>query len=163
MKARTALIALLKESRDWRRFYKEGCETSALRLRSQTWQFRDELLVRGHALEREEIEDSLFGLARELFPESPAASWGDWAALVVDDALARIQEHFAGLTAEEKERLDFSGAWVENDAIVEAGVAEDRAAFREAVRSYERRAFEALWGAKESAGGSLFGDETGVA
>ena len=43
MKARTTLLELFKVSQEWRAFFRSCCETSALRLRSQVWQFRNEL------------------------------------------------------------------------------------------------------------------------
>ena len=75
MKARTALLELFKESSEWRAFFRSCCETSAFRLRSQAWQFCDELNDRGHKLQADEVEDSLLGLARELLPDTPAAQW----------------------------------------------------------------------------------------
>ena len=48
MKARTALLELFKESQEWRTFFRSCCEISAMRLRSQAWQFRDELKDRGN-------------------------------------------------------------------------------------------------------------------
>jgi hypothetical protein len=63
MKARTALLELFKESWEWRAFFRSCCETSASRLRSQAWQFRDALKDRGHGFLIEEVEDSLLGLA----------------------------------------------------------------------------------------------------
>ncbi len=90
MKARTALLELFKESSGWRSFFRSCCETSALRLRSQAWQFRDELAAQGHKLQAEEVEDSLLGLARELLPDTPAAQWdAGWAHNLCKDALAR--------------------------------------------------------------------------
>ena len=68
MKARTALLELFKESSEWRAFFRSCCETSAFRLRSQTWQFRNELKDRGMSFQAEEVEGSLLGLARELLP-----------------------------------------------------------------------------------------------
>jgi hypothetical protein len=77
MKARTALLELFRESSGWRAFIRSCCEISPSRLRSQAWQFCDELADRGHKLRAEEVEDSLLGLARELLPGSPAARWDD--------------------------------------------------------------------------------------
>ena len=48
MKARTALLELFKESHEWRSFFRSCCESDALRLRSQAWQFCNELKDRGH-------------------------------------------------------------------------------------------------------------------
>jgi|SRR5918995_2301329 hypothetical protein len=144
MRAATAVAELLKESREWRHFFKSCCQTSTLRLRSQAWQFRDELRDRGHDLSLEEAEDALFDLAQKLLPSTPAAEWPAWAELVCKDTLARLQEHYAGLCPEEKEALDLSRAWRQDERIVAAGLAEDRAALREAVRAYEQVALAGL-------------------
>ncbi len=74
MKARTALLELFRESHVWRSFFRSCCETSAFRLRSQTWQFREDLKERAHGFLIEEVEDALLGLARDLLPDTPAAS-----------------------------------------------------------------------------------------
>ena len=144
MRATTAVAGLLRESRKWRVFFKSCCQTSALRLHSQAWQFRNELRDRGHDLLLEEAEDALFDLVQQLLPAAPAAEWSAWAALVCEDALARLQEHYAGLTPKEKEALDLSRAWRQDERIVAAGRAEDRPALREAVGAYEQEALTAL-------------------
>jgi hypothetical protein len=79
VRARMAVTELLKESREWRRFFRSLCDESFLALRSQSWQFRDELAQRGHNFPKgsAELEDALFGLARELLPDSPAAQWDE--------------------------------------------------------------------------------------
>jgi hypothetical protein len=80
MKARTALLELFRESREWRSFFRSCCEMSSLRLRSQSWQFCDELKDRGNQFQADEVEDALLGLARELLPNAPAAQWdAEWA------------------------------------------------------------------------------------
>ena len=125
MRAITAVAGLLRESRKWRRFFRSCCQTSALRLRSQGWQFRNELRDRGHDLPLEETEDALFELA--------------------------LQEHYAGLSPEGKKALDLSRAWKQNEHIVAASLAEDRAALREAVRGYEQEALMALHNVRSGA------------
>ena len=110
MRATTAVAGLLRERRQWRLFFKSWCQTSALRLRSQAWQFRDELRRRGDDLALEETEDALFDLAQQLLPAAPAAEWSAWAELVCEDALVRLQEHYAGLSPEGKKALDLSRA-----------------------------------------------------
>ena len=70
MKARSALLKLFKESREWRDFFRSCCETSAFRLRSQERQFRKELEERGNEILADEVEDALLGLARELMPNA---------------------------------------------------------------------------------------------
>jgi len=151
VRASTAVAGLLRESREWRRFFKSCCQTSALRLRSQAWQFRDELRDRGHDLLLEEAEDVLFELAQQLLPAAPAAEWSAWAELVCEDALVRLQEHYAGLSPEGKKALDLSRAWRQDERIVAAGRAEDRAALREAVRGYEQEALMALHNVRSGA------------
>jgi hypothetical protein len=80
MKACTALLELFKVSNEWRAFFRLCCERSAVSIRSQAWQFRDELKDRGKRFETDEVEDALPSLARELLPDSPAAQWDvEWA------------------------------------------------------------------------------------
>jgi hypothetical protein len=152
MKARTAIIELFKENREWRDFFRACCETSALRLRSQVWQFREELSDRGHHLDREDLEDALFDLAQRHFPDAPAADFSEWSALVYKDVLACLQEHYTGLSGEEKESIDLSATEAADEQLAVAGGAEDRAAFREAVREYERATLEAFETVREDAG-----------
>ena len=73
MKARTALLELFKESSEWRAFFRSCCETSAFRLRSQAWQFHDEVKDRDNQVHVNDVEDALLGLARELLPDALAA------------------------------------------------------------------------------------------
>ena len=109
MKARTALLELFKESSGWRAFFRSCCETSAFRLRSQAWQFRDELNDRGHQFQADEVEDSLLGLARELLPDAPAAQWdAEWAHALCKDALAHLAERYAEFSSADKEMLNLS-------------------------------------------------------
>src|SRR5215212_11426773 len=107
MKARTALLELFRESKEWRAFFRSCGERSALRLRSQAWQFRDELKDRGHGFLTEEVEDALLGLARDLVPNTPAAQWDTaWAHELCKAALTHLAEAYAGLSAEERDALD---------------------------------------------------------
>jgi len=109
MKARTALLELFKESREWRAFFRSCCETSALRLRSQAWQFRNEFKDRGNRFQADDVEDALLSLSRELLSESAAAQWdAEWAHELCKDALARLAKAYAGLSAEETDALDLS-------------------------------------------------------
>ena len=144
MKARTALLDLFKESSGWRTFFRSCCETSAFRLRSQVWQYCEELKDRSHKLQAEEVEDTLLGLARDLLPDTPAAQWdAEWAHDLCKDALARLSKHYAECSTAEMEVLDFSaqGAWDERmDA---AGSANDPAAFRVALVGWTRAGLEA--------------------
>src|SRR5215204_6964844 len=107
MKVRTALLELFKESSEWRTFFRSCCETSSSRLLSQAWQFRDELKDRGNQLDTDEVEDALLSLARELLPDTPAAQWdAEWVHELCKDALARLGERYAELSATDKEVLD---------------------------------------------------------
>jgi hypothetical protein len=107
MKARTALLELFKDSSEWRAFYRSCCETSPFRLRSQAWQFCDELEVPGHRFLIEEVEDSLLGLARELLPNTRAAHWdAEWAHDLCKDAVALLAKRYAELSAQEKDTVD---------------------------------------------------------
>src|SRR5215213_9512275 len=145
MKAPTALLELFKKSSEWRAFFRSCCETSALRLRSQAWQFRDEFKELGHGFLTEEVEGSLLGLARELLPNTPAAQWDtEWAHNLCKDALARLAERYAELSTAEKEVLDLSAQEVWDERMHDAGLANDPVAFRAALKSWERAGLEAM-------------------
>src|SRR5919112_1034638 len=121
MKTRTALLELFKDSSEWRAFFRSCCETSAFRLRSQAWQFREELKDRGNQIQTDEVEDSLLGLARELLPDTPAAQWdAEWAHDLCRDALAHLARAYAGLSAEEKNTVDLSAQDVWEERMHEA-------------------------------------------
>jgi hypothetical protein len=145
MKARTALLELFKESSEWRAFFRSCCETSAFRVRSQLWQFREELKERGHGFLTEVVEDALLGLARELLPNTPAAKWDtEWAHELCKDALARLAKAYAGLSAIEKEALDLSGQDVWDERMRAAGLANDPATYRAALEDWEMTGLEAM-------------------
>src|ERR671919_119553 len=147
MKARTALLELFKDSSGWRAFFRSCCESSALRLRSQAWQFRDELADRGHKLQADEVEDSLLGLARDLLPDTPAAQWdAEWAHVLCKDALARLAKRYAEFSTAEKEVLDLSAQEVWDERMHEAGLANDPVAFRVAVRGWGEAGIETMGG-----------------
>jgi hypothetical protein len=97
VRATAAVAELLKASPEWRHFYRQCCETGALRLRSQTWQFRNELRGRGEWFELSEVEDALLTIARKVLPGTPAAQWDpEWARELMRDARARLAaEHEA--------------------------------------------------------------------
>ena len=153
MRATASVAQLLRGSAELRRFFKACCEAGALRLRAQSWQFRDELRERGEWFELSKIEDALLTIAREVLPETPAAQWDrDWARELCRDALARMAERCANLTAEEREALDLSGQDVWEKRICDAGEANDPAAFREALKGWERAAAEVLKAARERSG-----------
>jgi hypothetical protein len=145
MKARTVLLELFKDSSEWRAFFRSCCGTSALRLRSQAWQFCEELNDRGHKLQAEELEGSLLGLARELLPDTPAAHWdAEWAHDLCKDALARLAERYAELSATEKEAVNLSAQDVWDERMQAAGLANDPTAFRTAVKGWEQAGLEAM-------------------
>jgi hypothetical protein len=149
----TASIAeLLKASPEWRRFFKACCEAGAIRLRAQAWQFRNELRDRGKDVELQEVEDVLLTIARKVLPKTPAAQWDpEWAAELIHDALARLAEHYAELSACEKHALDLSGQEVWEERMHAASVANDAAGFREALRGWEKATAEALEAARGEA------------
>jgi hypothetical protein len=145
MKARTALLELFRKSSEWRAFFRSCCETSAFRLRSQAWQFCEELNDRGHKLRVDEVEDSLLGLARELLPDTPAAQWdAEWAHELCNDALARLAQRYAEISTAEKEVLDLSAQEVWDERMHEAGLANDPLAFRVALDGWARAGLEAM-------------------
>src|SRR5829696_10574665 len=145
MKARTALLELFKESSEWRAFFRSCCETSALRLRSQAWQFHGELNDRGNQIQTDEVEDSLLGLARELLPDTPAAQWDDeWAHNLCKGALARLAKRYAEFSSANKEVLDLSVQEVWDERMHGAGLENDPVAFRAALKGWDRAGLEAM-------------------
>ena len=145
MKARTALLELFRKSSEWRAFFRSCCENSAFRLRTQTWQFRNELKDRGNAFQAEELEGSLLGLARDLLPHTPAAQWdAEWAHYLCKDTLALLAKRYAELSAQEKDTVDLSAQDEWDERMHEAGLANDPVAFRAALKSWERAGLEAM-------------------
>jgi len=145
MKARTVLLELFKRSSEWRAFFRSCCETSAFRLRSQAWQFREELNDLGNQFHADEMEDSLLGVARELLPNTPAAHWdAEWAHEVCKDALALLAKRYAEVSTAEKEVLDLSVQEVWDERMHSAGLANDPVAFRVALDGWTRAGLEAM-------------------
>jgi hypothetical protein len=145
MKARTALLKLFKESYEWRIFFRSCCERSASRLRSQAWQFRDELKDQGHEFQIDEMEDALLGIARELLPDAPAAHWdAEWAHELCKDALARLAEAYLGLSAKAKDALDLSAQDMWDEQMYATAQDNDPAAFRAALRCWERAGLDTI-------------------
>jgi hypothetical protein len=145
MKSRTALLELFKDSSEWRAFFRSCCETSALRLRSQAWQFCNKLDDRGHKLQAEEVEDALLELARELLPDTPAAQWdAEWAHDMCKDALALLAKRYAELSATEKEAVTLSTQDEWDERMHDAGLANDPLAFRAALDGWMRAGLEAM-------------------
>jgi hypothetical protein len=155
MSSSTALLELFKDEREWRRFFRSCCEMSTCRLMAQAWQFGDELRERGYPCPAEEIEAALLGLARDLLPESVAARWdAEWAHEWCKDALAHLAEHYAALSAEEKNALDLSTQAVWDERVVAAGLGNNPAAFRRALKGWERSGMEAIQQVRVSEGGA---------
>jgi hypothetical protein len=151
--ARATLLDLFKKDSEWQSFFRSCCEMSTYRLIAQAWQFRDELKDRGHPYPTEELEHALLDLARELLAESAAAQWNaEWAHELCKDALARLAEHYAGLSAEEKDALDLSGHDIWDERIVAAGQDNEPAAFRAALKGWEQAGLEAIERARAKGG-----------
>jgi hypothetical protein len=151
--ARAAVVGLLRAEREWRKFFKTRCEEGVSRLWASSYEFRAELQKRGEWHEREEIGDVLLALAREKLPDSPAAQWdAEWASKLCKDALARLGEYYACLGEDERDRLDLSGQEDHEDAMIKAGHDNDPAAFRVALKEWERVGLEGLEGARERDG-----------
>jgi hypothetical protein len=145
MKARSARLELFKESSGWRAFFSSCCERSAFRLRSQAWQFREELKDRGNQFQADEVEDALLWLARGLLPGTPGAQWdAEWAHELYKDALARLAKAYAGLSTEEKDALDLSAQDAWDERMCAAGQENDPATFRAALQCWERAGLEAI-------------------
>ena len=145
MKARTALLELFKESHEWRSFFRSCCESSALRLRSQAWQFQEKLQEPGHGFLTEEVEEALLMLARKLLPDTPAAQWDDeWAHDLCKDALAHLAKRYAELSTADKAAVDLSGQGVWDERMHAAGLANDPVAFRVALDGWTRAGLEAM-------------------
>lgn len=129
MKARSALAELMRGSEEWRGFFKRCTETSPRCLRSQAWQWRDELHARGQDVALEDVEDALCDLAGELLPDSPGAAWDEeHVAKLAADALNWLAEWFPECTGTPA----LNGPTEAADAAAAAG---KRARYREALRS----------------------------
>ena len=99
------------------------------------------------------MEDALLGLVRDLLPQSPGAQWDtEWAHALCKDALARLAEYYAGLSAEEKDALDLSGHNIWGERIVAAGQDNEPAAFRAALKGWEQAGLEAIERARAKGG-----------
>lgn len=153
-RATAAVADLLRDSEEYRDFFRRCCEMGALRLRSQARQFRDELRDQGRPFPLADVEDSLMHAARKVLPRTPAAEWDpEWAASLCADAMARISERVAAVTAAERDRLDLSGQDRFAREMAAASLANDPARFREAIWGWEAAAVEALEAAtREEAG-----------
>jgi hypothetical protein len=114
-------------------------------LRSQVWQFCDELNDRGSAFQAVVVEDVLLGLTRELLPNTPAAKWDtEWAHALCKDALAHLAKRYAEFSTADKEAVDLSGQGVWDERMHAAGLANDPVAFRVALKGWTRAGLEAM-------------------
>jgi hypothetical protein len=151
--ARAALLRLFAKDREWQSFFRSCCEMSPYRLIAQAWLLRDELKDRGHPYPAEKVEDALLGLVRELLPESAAAQWdAEWAHDLCKNALSRLAKHYAGLSTEEKDALDLSAQDAWSERIVAAGLDNEPAAFRAALKGWEQAGLEAIERARVKGG-----------
>ncbi|MDQ3864051.1 MAG: hypothetical protein M3317_11245 [Actinomycetota bacterium] len=145
MKTGTALLEVFKDELEWRQFFRSCCEMGSHRLMAQAWQFGDELMKRGYPCLAEEVEGTLLGLARDLLPESAAAGWdAEWIHELCKVALAQLAEHYAKLSAEEKDAIDLSGQDVWDERMRSAGLDNDPAAFLAALKGWEQAGMEAM-------------------
>ena len=118
---------------------------SASRLRSQAWQFRDELKDQGHGFQADEMDDALLGLARELLPDTPAAKWdAEWAHELCKDVLTRLAKSYAELSAAEKEAVEFSTQDIWDKRMHAASSDNDPTAFRVALKGWENAGLKTM-------------------
>jgi hypothetical protein len=133
--ARSLLVGLMRGSEEWRYFFRQCCETSGLRLRSQARQWRRELRDRGQEVSLEDLEDALSDLARELMPGSPGTVWdGVWQREMLEKAEGYAQERMAELPSELRGAVD-----VRSDLLTEVGRAaaeRSRVCYRAALRAW---------------------------
>jgi hypothetical protein len=151
--ATAAVADLLRESAEFRGFFRECCEAGALRLRSQARQFRDELKERGRGdLALADVEDALLAIARKVLPKTPGAHWDEvYAAELCADALSRLEEHCAALSASERDTLEISAGEKYQERMHLAALANDPAAFREALAGWEASILAAMQSARRGA------------
>jgi hypothetical protein len=149
MRAARAIAELLRDSDEWRGSFRSCCETGALRLRKQAPQFRDELRERdptdAEAIALADVEDALLQVARKVLPKTPAAKWDpEWAAQLCSDALSRLAEHYASISAVEREALDLGAGEAWQDEMHRAALANDPAAFRKCLAGWESEVLVAM-------------------
>jgi hypothetical protein len=156
MRAARAIAELLRDSDEWRGFFRSLCEAGALRLRKQAPQFRDELRERdptdAEAFALADVEDALLQVARKVLPKTPAAKWDpEWAAQLCSDALSRLAEHYASSSAAQRSALDLSSGDGWQNEMHRAAQANEPAAFREVLAGWEKATLAALKSAKQGA------------
>jgi hypothetical protein len=149
--ARAALLELFRKERAWECFFRLCCETSTHRLTTQAWQFCDELRDRVHRFQTEEVEYVLLGLAREFLPDSAAAGWNhDWAHELCKDTLTHLANHYSRFSEHEIVDLSAQDTW--DERMRSAGLDNDPAAFRVALKGWERAGLEAIEWARAKGG-----------
>ena len=154
-RAVASVAELLRSEPEWRGLFKRSCEAGALRLRAAARRFRDELAERGQRFALDEVEAALFVCARKALPETPAAVWSpEWAEELCQDALARMQERYAGLPLEERAALVLSAKDDWEDRMLRAGLENDPPAFRAALKGWERAVLDALTAATATRSGA---------
>ncbi|MDP9477662.1 MAG: hypothetical protein M3R38_18590 [Actinomycetota bacterium] len=141
--ASKALGNLLRDSKEWRGFFRRCCEEGPLRVRAVVHQWRKELEARGRVVAAEDLEDALMVAAHKLLPDSLGARWDpDWAVGLVKGSIARLGERYEGLAAADRYALDLSGQHPWHDRMQAAVLENDPVAFRAALRGWERVALE---------------------
>lgn len=130
-----ALLRLLRKA-DWQHFFQACCQDGVVRLEAQAWQFQEELCERQGRKNYiiTDVQDALFDLARELMPETPAATqaaFENWAGSL-------LRQMFNFLYAHGLEGPDGEDA----DTIDEAYATGARATLRAAARGYTKKAIE---------------------
>lgn len=146
-------VELFRAESDWRKSFGRACRASAARLRGIAPQVRDELAERGRRFKLEEVEDVLLTLAREKLPESPAACWdADYTSEICRAAMHRLQTRYRDLSGGEREQLDLSGQNPHEARMLAAAEENNPAAFRAALKTWERVGLEALEGARKQRG-----------
>ncbi len=134
---RAGVEALLRDSAEWRYFFRQCAETSPLLLHSQAWQWREELRDRGHDVALEDLEDALSDLARELLPDSPGARWDPtWEREMMERAERYAEEKMEELPEERRAAVDVRSDLLAN--VGRAAAERSRVRYREALRAWCR-------------------------
>jgi len=135
MGARTAVLELLRESPEWRQFFRKCCETSSFRLRSQAWQWRTETRDQGEELSLEDLQDVLSDLGVELMPDSPGAEWDiDWEREMLERAKRYVEEKMEELPRESRATVDVCSDLLAN--VGRSAAEKTRVRYRAALRAW---------------------------
>ena len=123
----TEQMRKLLEHPDWAHFFQMCCEVGPDRLLSQVWQWREELVSRGHVFATHDCETALLELAEEKCPESlPAESAKQYL-------FDRVAKHISDW--QKKKGLEFLTS-VDEDEILNEAFEVDLAGFRKALRKW---------------------------